>query len=40
MLEFVVFLLLIGNGKFLVMKEKCNGIIILIYEEEIEKIYE
>ena len=26
-----------GNGKFLVMKEKYNGITISIYEEEIEK---
>ena len=35
--EPVAFLSSTGNGKFLVMKEKYNGITISIYEEEIEK---
>ena len=37
--EPVALLSSVGNGKFLVMKEKYNGITISIYEEEIE-IYE
>ena len=37
--EPVALLSSVGNGKFLVMKEKYNGITISIYEEEM-KIYE